>query len=123
MYTISHGIVLLYLFIYLFSISILDIYKQYLIKVSYLNIHNRCLILNIYIILTINYDYDIGVDFNMKQFKPVKEEKEVISLRISTNLIKELDEKANIYDMSRNELIVQSICFALENIDNVKPTT
>ena len=53
----------------------------------------------------------------MKQFNPKREEKEVISLRISTTLLKELDEKSAIYDMSRNELIIQSIRFALDNID------
>lgn len=52
----------------------------------------------------------------MVQFNPQKEEKEVISLRISTNMIKELDEKANLFEMSRNELIIQSIRFALDNI-------
>ena len=53
----------------------------------------------------------------MSQFKPQKEEKEVISLRIATDLIQELDEKANLFDMSRNELIIQSIRFALDNIN------
>lgn len=53
----------------------------------------------------------------MSQFKPKKEEKEVISLRIATDLIQELDEKASLFDMSRNELIVQSIRFALDNIN------
>ena len=53
----------------------------------------------------------------MSQFKPKKEEKEVISLRIATDLIQELDEKAGLFDMSRNELIVQSIRFALDNIN------
>lgn len=53
----------------------------------------------------------------MSQFKPKKEEKEVISLRIATDLIQELDEKANLFDMSRNELIIQSIRFALDNIN------
>ena len=53
----------------------------------------------------------------MVQFNPQKEEKEVISLRISTNMIKELDEKANLFEMSRNELIIQSIRFALDNIN------
>lgn len=52
----------------------------------------------------------------MVQFNPQKEEKEVISLRISTNMIKELDEKANLFEISRNELIIQSIRFALDNI-------
>ena len=53
----------------------------------------------------------------MVQFNPQKEEKEVISLRISTNMIKELDEKANLFEMSRNELIIPSIRFALDNIN------
>ena len=53
----------------------------------------------------------------MVQFNPQKEEKEVISLRISTNMIKELDEKANLFEISRNELIIQSIRFALDNIN------
>ena len=50
----------------------------------------------------------------MSQFKP---KKEVISLRIATDLIQELDEKANLFDMSRNELIIQSIRFAFDNIN------
>ena len=53
----------------------------------------------------------------MVQFNPQKEEKEVISLRISTNMIKELDEKANLFEISRNELIIQSIRFALDSIN------
>lgn len=53
----------------------------------------------------------------MSQFKPKKEEKEVISLRIATDLIQELGEKASLFDMSRNELIIQSIRFALDNIN------
>lgn len=50
-----------------------------------------------------------------KKFVPVKDEKEVISLRISTSLVKELDVKAIEYGISRNELIIQSILYALEN--------
>lgn len=53
-----------------------------------------------------------------KMFVPVKEEKEIISLRISTNLVKELDRKAIEYDISRNELIIQSILYALENSES-----
>lgn len=52
------------------------------------------------------------------KFKPIKEEKEIISLRISTSLLQSLDEKSNEYNMSRNELIIQSIQYALENMDN-----
>ncbi len=50
------------------------------------------------------------------EFRPQKEEKEVISLRISTNLVKELDEKSMLVGISRNELIIQSILFALANM-------
>lgn len=50
------------------------------------------------------------------EFRPRKDEKEVISLRISTNLIKELDSKSNQVGISRNELIIQSILFALANM-------
>ena len=50
-----------------------------------------------------------------KLFVPVKEEKEIISLRISTALVEELDRKATEYGISRNELIIQSISYALEN--------
>lgn len=53
-----------------------------------------------------------------KMFVPVKEEKEIISLRISTNLVKELDRKAIEYGISRNELIIQSISYALENSES-----
>lgn len=53
-----------------------------------------------------------------KKFVPVKEEKEVISLRISTSLVKELDKKAIEYGISRNELIIQSISYALENSES-----
>lgn len=55
-----------------------------------------------------------------KMFVPVKEEKEIISLRISTNLVKELDRKAIEYGISRNELIIQSISYALENSESEK---
>lgn len=50
------------------------------------------------------------------EFRPRKEEKEVISLRIATNLVEELDEKSTKIGISRNELIIQSIMFALENM-------
>lgn len=53
----------------------------------------------------------------MARFNPQREEKEVITLRISTSLLRELEEKSIIFDISRNEMIVQSIRFALDNID------
>ena len=55
-----------------------------------------------------------------KNFKPVKDEKEVISLRISVALVEELDKKSMEYGISRNELIIQSIVYALENVEPVE---
>lgn len=53
----------------------------------------------------------------MASFIPKKPEKDVISVRISTELLAELDEKAALNDISRNELINQCIRFALSNMD------
>lgn len=56
----------------------------------------------------------------MANFVPKKPEKDVISVRISTELLAELDEKAAANDISRNELINQCIRFALSNMENEK---
>lgn len=53
----------------------------------------------------------------MKNFKPIKQEKDVISIRIDSNLLKEVDSVAGSIDISRNELIVQCIEYALNNMD------
>ena len=53
----------------------------------------------------------------LEKFLPKKVEKEVISMRISTEILAELDTKAAAYDISRNELINQCIKFALENMN------
>ena len=45
----------------------------------------------------------------MEKFYPVKPEKEVISMRISTSVLQEVDQKANEFGISRNELINQCI--------------
>ncbi len=50
-------------------------------------------------------------------FKPTREEKEIISLRISTSLLEELDRKSTEYNISRNALIIQAIQFAMKNMD------
>ena len=47
---------------------------------------------------------------------PKKPEKEVISMRISSELLATIDEKAAKIDISRNEFINQCIRFALENM-------
>ncbi len=53
----------------------------------------------------------------MEKFTPQKPEKEVISIRISSVMLSEVDRIASNADMSRNELINQCIEFALQNID------
>ena len=54
----------------------------------------------------------------MEKFVPKKPAKEVVSMRISTELLAQLDAKAAAFDISRNELINQCIVFALENMGN-----
>ena len=46
-----------------------------------------------------------------------KPEKEVISMRIPSDVLKQLDQMAIESDISRNELINQMILFALEHMD------
>ena len=54
----------------------------------------------------------------LAKFVARKPEKEVISMRISTDLLHTLDEKAKESDISRNELINQMILFALANMED-----
>jgi predicted transcriptional regulator len=54
----------------------------------------------------------------MNDFKPVKTEKAVISIRIDTDILKKVDKLANQTDISRNEMIIQCIDYALNNIKN-----
>jgi len=51
----------------------------------------------------------------MEGFKPIKNEKIVISIRIDKDLLAEIDRQATETDISRNEMIVQCIDYALEN--------
>ncbi len=51
----------------------------------------------------------------MKDFKPLKQEKTVISIRLDIDLLKSIDEVSSKVDISRNELIVQCIEYALNN--------
>ena len=53
----------------------------------------------------------------MAKFIARKPEKEVISMRISTDTLKTVDDKAAEIGISRNELINQMIQYALENMD------
>ena len=54
----------------------------------------------------------------MAKFVARKPEKDVISLRISTEVLQEIDEKAASIEISRNELINQMIVYALENMED-----
>lgn len=59
----------------------------------------------------------------MKKFVAKKPEKEVISLRIPSELLKTIDNKAGQVGISRNELISQMILYALENMDDTEKET
>lgn len=60
----------------------------------------------------------------MKYFVPQKVDKEVISIRLPSDLLKTVDKKSAEADISRNEFINQCILFAidhLQKIDHVEP--
>lgn len=49
---------------------------------------------------------------------PKKPEKEVISMRISSDVLAEIDRKSASIDISRNEFINQCIAFALAHMED-----
>lgn len=51
----------------------------------------------------------------MNEFKPIKIEKTVISIRMDNDTLKTIDSLSEKTDISRNEFIVQCIEFALKN--------
>lgn len=53
----------------------------------------------------------------MKKFQPSKSEKVVISIRIEDSKLEEIDKIASKIDISRNELIVQCLEFAINNLE------
>ncbi len=53
----------------------------------------------------------------MSSFKPQKPEKELISIRINKELLHEVDSLSQKNEISRNEFIVQSIRFAIKNME------
>ncbi len=53
----------------------------------------------------------------MAGFRPKKEEKEVISVRLPISLIHEIERRAAVVDISRNEFINQCILFAMKHLD------
>ena len=52
----------------------------------------------------------------MPEFEPKKIEKEVISLRVPSDMLAEVDKQSAAREMSRNEFINQCIRFALDNM-------
>lgn len=56
----------------------------------------------------------------MLEFKPIKQEKTVISIRLGVDMLKSIDDLARQTDISRNEIIVQSIEYALNNLKSRK---
>ena len=54
----------------------------------------------------------------MAKFVARKPEKELISMRTSTDTLRQVDDKAAAVGISRNELINQMIAFALNNMDD-----
>ena len=58
----------------------------------------------------------------MPKFVARKPEKEVISMRIDSYLLKNIDGKAAAVGISRNELLNQMILYALSNMDDSNET-
>jgi len=54
-------------------------------------------------------------DNDMDGFKLIKNEKTVISIRIDRDMLDIVDSIANDTDISRNEMIIQCIDYALKN--------
>lgn len=52
----------------------------------------------------------------MEKFIPYKQEKEVISIRLDSELLRTVDNAADQAGISRNEFINQCISFALEHL-------
>lgn len=56
----------------------------------------------------------------MSDFKPIKQEKTVISIRIDNDILNAIDKQSAAIDISRNEFIVQCIEYAMEHLDKNK---
>lgn len=54
----------------------------------------------------------------MREFIPHKQEKEVISIRLDSELLKTVDQEADYANISRNEFINQCISFALDHLSH-----
>ena len=52
----------------------------------------------------------------MEEFKPIKTEKTVISIRLDVNMLKNIDEISVKTGISHNEFIIQCIEYAIKNM-------
>lgn len=59
----------------------------------------------------------------MAKFVARKPEKEVISMRISVDMLEQVDRKATEAEISRNEFLIQAIQFALSNMEDTSEQT
>ena len=57
----------------------------------------------------------------MAKFIPRKLEKEVVTIRISADLLETVDRKAAAIDISRNQFVVQCIEYALAHMEDEQP--
>lgn len=80
------------------------IQKVNTISIHYLNIQ-----------IPVHIKYNINNMRSTNEFKPIKPEKTVISIRLDSDVLKVLDDLSTDTDISRNELIVQCIDYALKN--------
>jgi len=61
--------------------------------------------------------------FKLTKFKPIKPEKIATSIRLDASMLNTLDKLAAAVDISRNEMIVRCITYALENYEADDETT
>lgn len=55
----------------------------------------------------------------MEKFRAKKPEKEIISVRLPTEMLNDIDKKSALIGISRNELINQMIIYALDNMEDI----
>lgn len=79
--------------------------------------------MNIYHSIKLAYNSQYKGGDGMPKFVAKKPEKEVISLRVDSEILKSIDSKAAAIGISRNELINQMILYAMDNMaDNEEET-
>ena len=57
----------------------------------------------------------------MKDFIPKSYRKETITVRFDEPVLREVERIANLFEMSRNELITQCVEYALQNLSDFVP--